>query len=193
MIDITLPDQGTIDTTLPDTSDPMYQPAALCLFLRQTFALMRTAGLNIQKAQVSDLTSYQSSLGTWLAQQQAREDEILVEGASEIAANLPDVLAIGAAYMSGGATAALGCIQSIVMKRLFGGDTSAEASYNQTQAAGVDTSGIEALMEEFNDMFDKFALIEEQYSRLEAFFNNLTINLKSEEWEQSYTFTDETQ
>lgn len=193
MIDITLPDQGTINTTLPDPSDPMYQPASLCLFLKQTFASMRSAGLHVQKAQIADLTSYQSSLGTWLTNAQAREDEILTEGASEVVANLPDVLAIGAAYMSGGATAAIGCIQSIVLKRLFGGDQAALAGYQQAGASEIDLSEIVEKLDEFNVMFDKFALIEEQYSRLEAFFNNLTINLNSEEWEQSFAFTSDTQ
>ena len=36
MISASIVDQGTIDTTLPATSDPAYQSAALCLVFATT-------------------------------------------------------------------------------------------------------------------------------------------------------------
>lgn len=156
MLSATIIDQGTINTTLPDPGDPTYQSEALCLFLRQQFAALRTASFQFEKAQVSDITSFQTSLSTWLANQQAREDEILADGVATTVATLPDILAIGAAYMSGGATAAIGCIVNMVMKKMFGGDQGATGSYNQAQASGsVDFDEIIAKLEEIRGQIEQ--------------------------------------
>lgn len=56
----------TIDTTLPPTSDPMYQSAALALELRQTLKNLNDNGFVLQQAEASDYVSIDNQLDSYL-------------------------------------------------------------------------------------------------------------------------------
>ena len=69
------------------------------------------------------------------------------------------------------------------------GDFSASSTTNATSLIAK-LEEMKVLLAEFNELFDKFALIDDTYSRLESFFSNLTINLIKDEEESSFSFTD---
>lgn len=140
---------GAVDD-LPASSDPNYQNAVLCLMLRKTLEGMDTEGFDITRPEISDFTTYRASLTSWLDDAYDREAEIIRTGTSEIVANLPDILTIGAAYISGGASAAIGCVIEIMLKRLLGGDSGAVAA-NEGQTAEVDFTELIAKLEELRE------------------------------------------
>ena len=173
MITAQIIDQGTIDTTLPSTSDPLYQLAALSLFYRQQFAALRTAGFQYARPEVSDFTSFKSDLSTYLSNAYDRETEIIQDGIATTTANLPDVLSIGAAFVSGGATEAAACILNILLGKLLGGDSGAEGQYKIGEASP--------------DMTDVVTALEEIRDNIETILNEFNINLYSNEYEQSWS------
>lgn len=173
MLETSIVDQGTINTTLPDPGDPTYQTESLCLFLKQQFAALRTEGFKFQKAQIADLSSWETDLEDWLSDAQDREDQILQQGYSSIVATLPDVLAIGSAYMSGGADAVLGCLVNIILERTFGGSQAATGSYNQA-----------ANTPNFNDLIDK---LEEIRVQIDTILTEFNINLYEDPTGASWT------
>ena len=70
---------------------------------------MRTAGFEFQKAEVRDVsTLFQRTSLTGSRMHKTVKLKSSRRDVTEIVANLPDILTIGAAYMSGGATAAHG-------------------------------------------------------------------------------------
>jgi len=170
MISASIIDQGTIDTTLPATSDPSYQSAALCLTIRQQLAALRTAGFEFQKAQIADVTTYRTSLNDWLEDAQQREDEIIQNGVTEVVANLPDVLAIGSALLSGGADAVVGVVLNMVLERLFGGAQAALGSHGEADIS-------------MTEVVDKLEEIREQ---MEAILTEFNINLYNDPEGQSW-------
>lgn len=174
MISASIIDQGTIDTTLPSTSDPMYQIASLALFYKQQFASLRAAGFQFAKPEVSDFTSFKNSLSTYLSDAYDRETEIIQNGVATTVATLPDVLSIGAAFVSGGATEASACILNIILGKLLGGDSGAHGDYEQAQANP--------------DMSEIVTALEEIKGQIEATLNEFNINLYSDAEDSSVKY-----
>jgi len=174
MISASIIDQGTIDTTLPDTTDPMYQVASLALFYKQQFAALRTAGFQFAKPEVSDFTSFKANLSTYLSDAYDRETEIIQDGVATTVANLPDVLSIGAAFVSGGATEAAACILNIILGKLLGGDSGAHGDYENAQAS--------------TDMTEVVSALEDIKNQIEATLNEFNINVYSDEYDSSVKY-----
>jgi hypothetical protein len=124
---------------LPATTDPAYQMAVLSLMIRKNLENLDTEGFEYTKPEVSDFTGFKSELSTYLQNAYDRETEILQNGFATTIATLPDVLSIGAAFASGGATEAGACILNIVLGKLLGGDSGAMAGY---EGKDIDSSEI---------------------------------------------------
>lgn len=153
---------GATDT-LPADSDPMYQSAVLSLVLRKTLENMNTVDIAVTQPEVSDFSTFKSDLSTYLSDAYDRETEIINNGVSSIVANLPDVLSIGAAFVSGGATEAGACILNIVLGKLLGGDSGARGDYRGGETAP--------------DMTEVVEKLEEVRAQIAKIFNEWTINI----------------
>ena len=162
MISASIIDQGTIDTTLPATSDPMYQVASLALFYKQQFAALRTAGFQFARPETSDFTAYNTAADDWLDDANARFDAWLQGAVGEVIGNVPDVLSIGAAFVSGGATEVGAILLSKILNHMFHVEDS-RAQYEGARE-NVDTEAI----------VDKLEEVREQ---IEATLNEFNINL----------------
>ena len=175
MITADIIDQGAIDTTLPPTSDPLYQLAALSLFYRQQWAALRTAGFNFARPEVSDFSTFNNELSTYLDNAHDRETEIIQTGASAISANLPDILSIGAAFASGGASAAAACVVNTALGKLLGGDSGAIGDYEVSQASP-----------DMTEVVDKLEELRQAVNQVLSTFN---INLLSDQYEAYFSAT----
>jgi hypothetical protein len=173
MITANIIDQGTIDTTLPATSDPMYQVASLALFYKQQFAALRTAGFTFARPETTDFTTFKNGLATYLSNAYDRETEIIQDGVATTVATLPDVLSIGAAFTSGGASAAAACILNIVLGKLIGGDSGAQGDYEKAQASP--------------DMSEVVTALEEIRDNIELILTEFNINVFRDEESQTYS------
>lgn len=144
MLEALLPVIGTLNETLPDTSDSMYQSAALALTLHKIIKNLSDEGFTFRAPEVSDFTTYRASLSDYLDAAYERETEIIQQGFSNVIANLPDVLTIGAAFASGGASAAGACILEIILGKLLGGDSGAQGEY---ASKSIDMSEVVSALE----------------------------------------------
>jgi predicted TIM-barrel enzyme len=173
MISASIIDQGTINTTLPATSDPMYQVASLALFYKQQFAALRTAGFQFARPEVTDFTTFKNGLSTYLSDAYDRETEIIQDGVATTVATLPDILAIGSAFVSGGATEAGACILNIILGKLLGGDSGAHGDYENAQASP--------------DMSEIVTKLEEITAAIELILTEFNINVFQDEESQTYS------
>lgn len=173
MITADIIDQGTINTTLPSPGDPTYQVESLALFYRQQWAALRTAGFNFARPQTSDFSTFQTGLETYLEDAYDRETEIINDGVATTVAALPDILAIGSAFVSGGASAVGAILLEIILGKLIGGDSGARAGYRAGEVSPDMTEVVDAL-EEIRDM-------------IETILTEFNINLYSGEYEQSWS------
>ncbi|MGW8324242.1 MAG: hypothetical protein ACWGNI_00970 [Desulfobacterales bacterium] len=154
---------GAVDT-LPASTDPNYQTAVLSLMIRKTFEAMETAGLDITRPEISDFSPFKSSLSTYLQNAYDRETEIITDGVSSISANIPDILSIGAAYVSGGASEAIGCVLNIMIGKMLGGDSGAQGDHRTGDP------------QDLTSLINKLEEIREQISTILTEFNINTYN-----------------
>ena len=110
---------GGLSDDLPASTDPAYQNAALCLMLRKQLENLEANGFSFNAVETTDFTTFNTDMNTFLANANQRFDEWLQGQVATVAANLPDVLSIGAAYVSGGATEVGGLILQRVLGHLF--------------------------------------------------------------------------
>jgi len=140
---------SSLSDTLPDSSDSNYQAAALCLMLRKTLEELDTQGFNFNAVEVSDFSTFNTSMDTFLANANTRFDEWLQGQVASVSANLPDVLAIGAAYVSGGASEVGGLILQRVLGMLFHQEDS--RAEHEGAHANIDTTALEEKLDEVRD------------------------------------------
>ena len=172
MITAEIVDQGTIDTSLPPTTDPLYQVAALSLFYRQMFAALRTAGFSFKRPQTSDLTTFNTNMNDWLDDANARFDAWLQGAVGEVISNVPDVLLVGEALVTGGASA----VGSIVLEKMLNHMFHVEDSRAQYEGAheNVDTAALEAKLEEIR-------------LQMEEILTQFNINIFADEYQQTWS------
>jgi len=127
---------ATAEDDLPAKTHALYQSAVTSLVIRKTLENIEDAGIKVTAVENSDFTSYRTALSTYVSNAHDRETEIIQDGVSSIAANLPDILSIGAAFASGGASAAGACVLNIMLGKLLGGDSGAIAGNLSGQAGG---------------------------------------------------------
>ncbi len=145
---------GALDT-LPVDSDPMYQPAVLALMIRKNLEALDTQGFNFKLAETTDLTSFNNDMTTYLANANTRFDEWLQGQVATVAANLPDVLAVGEAMLSGGGSA----VGALVLNRVLGMAFHREDSRAQHEGAhtNVDSAAIVTALENIETILTTFA------------------------------------
>ena len=170
MITVDIVDQGTIDTTLPPTSDPLYQIASLALFYKQQFAALRAAGLQFKRPEVSDLSTLNTDMNSWLDDANARFDAWLQGAVGEVISNVPDVLAVGEAMLTGGASA----VGAIVLEKTLNHMFHVEDSRAQYEGA-QDMAAIEDKLEEIR-------------AQIEATLNEFNINIYSDQEDSSVKY-----
>jgi len=176
MISASIIDQGTIDTTLPSTSDPMHQVAALALFYRQQFAALRTAGFQFKRPEVSDLSSYNTSVNSWLDDANDRFDDWLQGEVAEVIGNIPDAITVGEAMVTGGA----GAVVAVLLEKIIQSQFNVEDSRMQYEGA----QDIAALVDK----------LDEVVSAIETVMGTLNINIINDEETEAYvSYTDQTQ
>ena len=113
------PTIGTLDTTLPLTTDPAYQSASLSLTLHQTIKNLSDNGFVFQQAETSDFTTFGGEAQSAIDNYIDRYEDILQSGFSSVVATLPDVLPIMGALLSGGAEPVLAILLQGVLDTLL--------------------------------------------------------------------------
>ena len=151
MLEASFPTIGTLDETLPATSDPQYQSAALCLSLHKIIKAISDEGFTITKPEASDFSSYSNNVKDYIDKMAQREDEILRNGFSTVVATLPDVLSIMAAISSGG----LAEVPSILLNALMSQAFRSRDTLLDVEGGDTDQDLIEAL----NEIRDKIDLV----------------------------------
>ena len=175
MITASIIDQGTINTTLPDTDDPMYQVAALALFYRQQFAALRTAGFEFKRPEVSDLSSYNTNINSWLDDANDRFDDWLQGEVAEAIGNIPDAITVGEAMVTGGA----GAVAAILVEKLIQHQFHVEDSRAQYEGA-----------QDVSEIVDK---LDEVIDAMGGVLGTININLINDSIEEAYvSYTDQT-
>jgi hypothetical protein len=161
MITADIIDQGTIDTTLPSTSDPMYQVSALALFYRQQFAALKTAGFQFKRPEISDLSSYNTSINSWLDDANDRFDDWLQGNVASAIGNIPDAITVGEAMVTGGA----GAVVAVLVEKLIQHQFHVEDSHAEYEGA-----------QDLSVLTDK---LDEVVTAIHTIMNEYTINIHS--------------
>lgn len=162
-----LPTIGTLDTTLPETTDPQYQSASLALDLHRVLKNMSDAGMTINQAVSTDFTTFASGVTNGLDDYIERYEDILADGVSQVVGVIPDVWPIITALLSGGSEPVLAILlQGVldVLCRQF--DVRITDKGGEIEAGSIDTAGIE----------DRLEAIEEA---IHTILTNFGINLYS--------------
>lgn len=132
-----LPDPGTIETDIPEPGEAGYQQECFALYLRQVFKNLYDEGFAFNSVESSDLSSFSGDVADGLDDYIERYEEILLDGASEITANIPDVLPIMAALVSGGSAPVLSILLQGVLDAFL---RNRNASITQSEGETLDTS-----------------------------------------------------
>lgn len=166
------PTIGTLDTTLPSTSDPAYQLASLALDVHKIIKNLSDEGFVFRQAEASDFTAWEGSVTDALDDYIERYEDILQSGFSEVVANLPDVISIMGAIVSGGGEGVISILlQGILDVILRHKDT--RSDYYNGDTAEVDTA---ALVAKLDDLIDAI------YSILTTFNINLYAESEEANW-----------
>lgn len=140
------PTIGTLNTTLPSPGDPTYQSEALALTIHQTIKNLSDAGFEFAQVVSGDLSTYTTNTQDAIDDYIERYEDLLISGASEVVANLPDVLGIMAALVSGGAEPVIGILLQGVLDVLMRHKDTRTDQYNGDRAE-VDMSGVVTQLE----------------------------------------------
>lgn len=155
-----------------DSAYPTENTERLSYYILQQWEALRIAGLKFTKPETSDFSGFKASLSDYLSLAYQRETEIIQQGFSNIVANIPDILSIGAAYASGGATEAIGCILNIAIGKMLGGDSGAQGDYEQSQLE--------------IDMAEVVEKLEALETAIHTIMNEYTINIHSDKEDVSF-------
>ena len=176
------PTIGTLDETLPATSDSQYQQAALSLTIHKIVKNLSDEGFEFTKPEATDFTAFNTEVNTFITDMNTRFDEILAQGFSEVVANLPDVLNIMAAISSGGLSEVPAILLNAILGQMFHWrDSSIEAAEGEPLAE-LDVSGIVTQLEAIEA---RLALMETAIQEILTDFN---INVFRDEETQTYSF-----
>lgn len=168
----TLPTIGTLDTTLPETTDPQYQSASLALDLHKVLKNMSDAGMTINQAVSTDFTAFANGVTDGMDDYIERYEEILANGVSEVVGVLPDVLPIITALLSGGSEPVLAILlQGVLdlMARKF--DTRITEKGGEIEAGTADMTGVVEQLEAIETK------LEEQRVQIAGILTEFNINI----------------
>jgi methionine synthase II (cobalamin-independent) len=144
------PSIGTLNTTLPDPGDPTYQTEALALTLHQIIKDLSDNGFEFSQVISTDLSTWTTNVQDAVDDYIEKYEDLLQTGASEVTANLPDVLSIMAAVVSGGSDAIIGVLLQGVLDVLMRHKDTRTDHYNG-DTAEVDMSEVIDVLEEIRD------------------------------------------
>lgn len=133
---------------------------------------LSAAGITMTQSEVSDFTAYNTLADTWLDDANDRFDAWLQGAVGEAIGNVPDVLQIGAAFVSGGASEVGVIILSKILNHMF----HVEDSRAQYEGA-----------HENIDMDAIVAKLEEVRAEIETTLSEFNINIFLDEYQQSWS------
>ena len=168
----TLPTIGTLDTTLPETTDPQHLSASLALDLHKVLKNMSDAGMTINQAVSTDFTAFANGVTDGMDDYIERYEEILANGVSEVVGVLPDVLPIITALLSGGSEPVLAILlQGVLdlMARKF--DTRITEKGGEIEAGTADMTGVVEQLEAIETK------LEEQRVQIAGILTEFNINI----------------
>lgn len=141
----------SLDQTLPSPGDATYQTEQLALILNNTIKELDDEGFEFATAESSDFSSYGTDLKTFIDNMHEREEDILLTGATTVVANLPDVLPIIGAILSGGTAAIPSILLNAVVSQLFRSrDTSVESFGGEIINGDIDLSALTTAVQGLN-------------------------------------------
>jgi hypothetical protein len=110
---------------------------------RQTMLALKDNGFVFSRTDEAEYTAFNNEVKTSLSQMNQRWDEILQQGASQVAVNLPNVINIMAAISSGGTSEVLSILLCALFEQIF------HARDSQIEAAnGEPTPNTDAIVQE---------------------------------------------
>lgn len=190
----TLPTIGTLETDLPTPGDPTYQQEALALNLHKVLKELSDEGFVVNMTETSDLTAFSNDVADGVDDYMERYEDLLQEGASSVIANIPDVVSIIAALLSGGSEPVLVILLQGVLDVILrhvdhrtdeaNGDPEAIAAIvAELEAinAKIETTGTEGIADVLN------TLLEDIRSQIETTLNEFTINISGDDMSQSWS------
>lgn len=155
---------ASLDQTLPTPGDATYQTEQLALILNNTIKELDDEGFEFSSAESSDFSTYGNSLKTFIDNMHEREEDILTTGATTVVANLPDVLPIIGAILSGGTAAIPSILLNAVISQLFRSrDTAIEVKGGEILPSDVDLTDLVDAVEGIQNTHD---VIEEHVSEI---------------------------
>ena len=194
-----LPTITGISATLPAAGEPTRQAEHLCQTLHYILLDMKAEGFVFQQAETTDFTTFGNGVSDGLDDYVDRFDDLLRTGTTAVAANIPDVLPIIGALLSGGAEPVLAILlQGVLDTMLRHWDTRADVADGDptnSDMSGVITAleAIETMLEEHKDTFidaeDTTAadLLVKLETAIYGVLTQLNINLFSREDEQFHS------
>lgn len=165
-------DQGTINTTVPSPGDPTYQTECLSLALRKTLQNLYDNDFVFERAETTDLNTWGGDMQDALDDYIDRYEDILQTGASSVVANLPDVLPIIAALMSGGAEPVLAILLQGVLDAVLRHKNTGVTEAGE-EISNADVSGIEDRLDNIESAI---------YQVLDEFTINIIGDLEAQSW-----------
>lgn len=173
-LSFTLPSIGTLDTTLPDTSDPMYQPASLCLDIHKILKAAADQGMSISQAVASDFSTYETNIQSAIGDFMTRCTELLTTGSSSTSASLPSIVPLATAILAGGS--------NVVVPLLI--NTLVDVVLKQFNVRADVANGEPGGTVDFTDVVDK---LDEVRAQIETTLTEFTINIQSAIDEQTFS------
>jgi hypothetical protein len=134
---------ASLDQTLPTPGDPTYQMEALARTIHNTLIELNTENFEFSAAEASDFNTYGNDMKTFIDNMRDREDEILLSGFSSIIANLPDVIPLISAILSGGTAAIPSILLNALIGQLYRSRNSAITAKEGEVLSDLDTGGVE--------------------------------------------------
>ncbi len=187
---------GTLDRTLPDTSDPEFQTASLSLTLHDIIKDLSDQGFVFTQAQTSDFTTFGTDTQDAIDDYMTRADELLRTGTSAVVAALPAVLPIIAALLSGGATPVISILLQGVLDTIArhfdiradvaeGDPDNKDVSEIVTQLVALNLKLQTAEEDNISDtMLERMTAL---IAQIEVTLNEFTINLASDPMHQAWS------
>lgn len=175
------PTIGTLDRTLPATSEPLYQVANLALTIHDIIKALSDNSFQFKQAIDSDFTTFGTDTQNALDNYIDRYEDFLQTGASAVAANLPDVLPIIGALLSGGSEPVIAILLQGVLDTLLRHKDVRTNEYDGDKAE-VDLSSVVTAIQEVRDKLDDNGTniterLEEVRQQVDSIMTELTINL----------------
>lgn len=175
------PTIGTLDETLPATSEPIYQLAALSLTVHKIIKNLSDNNFQFKQAIESDFTTFGTDTQGAIDDHITRYEEFLQGAAASVVADLPDVLPIIGALLSGGSEPVMAILLQGVLDTLLRHKDRRTEEYGGDKAE-VDMSSVVTAIEEVRDKLDDSGTniterLEEVRQQMDSILNEFTINL----------------